>query len=79
MYGHDYDGGWPEDDRRVVAGSGPGVLQLDLRVGAGAIEVRRFEPGGVETILGENVKTPEPTIAPEPTTRIFIVQAVMSR
>ncbi len=46
------EGGWPENDQRAVAGSGPGVLQLDLRVGAGQVRVRRFEPGGVETILG---------------------------
>jgi hypothetical protein len=66
LYGKD-DGGWPEDDQRAVAGTGPGVLRLDLRVGAGQVQVRRFEPGGVETILGENAKTPEPTTAPETT------------
>jgi hypothetical protein len=70
LYGHD-EGGWPEDDRRAVGGTGPGVLQLDLRVGAGAIEVRRFEPGGVETILGGNSAAPaprEPVAPPKPTT-----------
>jgi phage shock protein PspC (stress-responsive transcriptional regulator) len=66
LYGRD-DGGWPEDDQRAVAGTGPGMLQLDLRVGAGQVQVRRFEPGGVETILGENAKNPEPIITPEPT------------
>ncbi len=45
-------GGWPEDDDRAIDGTGPGVLQLDLRVGAGDVNVRRFEPGGFETILG---------------------------
>ena len=48
------EGGWPENDERAVAGSGPGVLKLDLRVGAGQVRVRRFEPGGIETILGAN-------------------------
>jgi phage shock protein PspC (stress-responsive transcriptional regulator)/predicted membrane protein len=45
-------GGWHENVQRSVAGNGTGVLQLDLRVGAGQIRVRRFEPGGIETILG---------------------------
>ena len=45
-------GGWHENVQRSVAGSGTGVLQLDLRVGAGQIRVRRFEPGGIETVLG---------------------------
>jgi len=53
LFGRD-EGGWPEDDERAVDGSGPGLLRLDLRVGAGQVEVRRFEPGGVETILGGN-------------------------
>ena len=48
------EGGWPANDQRAVAGSGPGVLQLDLRVGAGQVRVRRFEPGGIETISGSN-------------------------
>jgi predicted membrane protein len=54
LYGHD-QGGWPQDEQRTVVGSGPGVLKLDLRVGAGQVEVRRFEPGGIETLLGDNV------------------------
>jgi phage shock protein PspC (stress-responsive transcriptional regulator)/predicted membrane protein len=45
-------GGWPENDDRAVAGSGTGLLKLDLRVGVGQVRVRRFEPGGIETILG---------------------------
>ncbi len=49
LFGRD-NGGWPEEDRRAIDGSGPGVLQLDLRVGAGQVTVRRFEPGGIETI-----------------------------
>jgi phage shock protein PspC (stress-responsive transcriptional regulator)/predicted membrane protein len=68
LFGHE-NGGWPEDDQRAVAGSGPGVLQLDLRVGAGQVEVRRFEPGGVETILGANATAaPVPTAPPDPIT-----------
>ncbi|HEY5172377.1 MAG TPA: PspC domain-containing protein, partial [Acidimicrobiia bacterium] len=49
-------GGWPENEDRAVAGSGTGtgVLRLDLRVGAGEVRVRRYEPGGIETILGSN-------------------------
>ncbi len=46
-------GGWPENDERAIDGTGPGVLVLNLKVGAGDIRVRRFEPGGVETILGD--------------------------
>jgi phage shock protein PspC (stress-responsive transcriptional regulator)/predicted membrane protein len=45
-------GGWPENDERAIDGTGPGVLQLNLRVGAGEVNVRRFEPGGIETIVG---------------------------
>ncbi|MDQ1447131.1 MAG: hypothetical protein QOC79_102 [Actinomycetota bacterium] len=48
------EGGWPANDQRAVAGSGPGVLRLDVRVGAGQVRVRRFEPGGIETISGSN-------------------------
>jgi phage shock protein PspC (stress-responsive transcriptional regulator)/predicted membrane protein len=51
-------GGWPENADRAVAGSGTGagVLQLNLRAGAGEVRVRRYEPGGIETILGDNTK-----------------------
>ena len=45
-------GGWPENDQQAIAGTGPGLLHLDLRVGVGQVRVRRFEPGGIETILG---------------------------
>ena len=51
LFGSD-TGGWPDDDQRTVAGSGTGVLRLNLRVGAGQVRVRRFEPNGIETILG---------------------------
>ena len=51
LFGSD-TGGWHENAQRSVAGDGTGVLRLDLRVGAGQIRVRRFEPGGIETILG---------------------------
>jgi hypothetical protein len=53
LFGSD-TGGWPDNDERTIAGSGTGVLRLDLRVGAGQIRVRRFEPNGIETILGAN-------------------------
>jgi predicted membrane protein len=69
LYGHD-DGGWPEDSQRAVAGTGAGVLQLDLRVGAGQVQVRRFEPGGVETVLDQNSTVPEPVLRPDPTTAV---------
>jgi predicted membrane protein len=48
------ESGWPANDTRTVAGTGTGVLKLDLRVGAGQVRVQRFEPGGFETILGGN-------------------------
>ncbi len=48
LFGRD-NGGWPENDTRAIDGSGSGVLHLDLKVGAGQVSVRRFEPGGVET------------------------------
>ncbi|MDQ1380844.1 MAG: hypothetical protein QOJ71_1563, partial [Actinomycetota bacterium] len=68
LYGHE-NGGWPEDVQRAVAGSGPGALRLDLRVGAGQVEVRRFEPGGVETILAANTPAaPAPITPPDPIT-----------
>ena len=47
-------GGWPENDQRAIDGTGPGVLKLNLRVGTGQVRVRRFEPGGVETIFGSD-------------------------
>jgi phage shock protein PspC (stress-responsive transcriptional regulator)/predicted membrane protein len=53
LFGHE-SGGWPENDQQAIAGTGPGVLRLNLRVGAGQVRVRRFEPGGVETILGSD-------------------------
>ena len=48
------EGGWPEDNERAVGGSRAGVLRLNLRVGAGQVEVRRYEPRGFETIIGGN-------------------------
>jgi predicted membrane protein len=53
LFGREH-GGWPANDTRTVVGTGPGVLRLDLRVGAGQVRVQRFEPGGFETILGGN-------------------------
>lgn len=53
LFGRD-NGGWPENDDRAIDGTGPGVLRLDLKVGAGQVTVRRFEPGDIETILGDN-------------------------
>jgi phage shock protein PspC (stress-responsive transcriptional regulator)/predicted membrane protein len=53
LFGGD-SGGWPENDDRAIDGTGAGVLRLDLRVGAGDVAVRRFEPGGLETIEGGN-------------------------
>jgi len=53
LFGQD-DGGWPQDQQRAVAGTAPGILRLDLRVGAGQVEVRRFEPDGAETLLRGN-------------------------
>jgi hypothetical protein len=44
-------------------------LRLDLRVGAGQVEVRRFEPGGVETILNATTSgAPAPITPPDPIT-----------
>jgi phage shock protein PspC (stress-responsive transcriptional regulator) len=39
-------GGWPHDDTAVVGVRQPGVLHLDLEVGAGSIIVRREAPNG---------------------------------
>ncbi len=53
LFGRHYDG-WHRDARRTVeddAGTG-GVLHLKLRVGAGEVDVHRFQPGGVETLIG---------------------------
>ena len=46
------NGGWPENVTRAAPGARAGELDIDARVGAGDIQVRRFEPGGVETLLG---------------------------
>jgi phage shock protein PspC (stress-responsive transcriptional regulator)/predicted membrane protein len=53
LFGNEH-GGWPEDQDRAVDGREAGVLRLNLRVGAGQVEVRRYEPGGIETIIGGN-------------------------
>jgi hypothetical protein len=45
-------GGWPAEQTRTVVGTGAGELDLDLRVGAGAVQVHRFDPTGAETIFG---------------------------
>lgn len=52
MFGREA-GGWPENDERAIDGTGHGVVQLNLRVGAGEVNVRRFEPGGIETTVGD--------------------------
>jgi phage shock protein PspC (stress-responsive transcriptional regulator) len=53
LFGRHYDG-WHRDVRRTVEGDAgaSGVLHLKLRVGAGEIDVHRFQPGGVETLIG---------------------------
>jgi phage shock protein PspC (stress-responsive transcriptional regulator) len=45
------EGGWPERQTRTAPGTGAGQLDLDLRVGAGDIQVRRFDSIGAQTIL----------------------------
>jgi phage shock protein PspC (stress-responsive transcriptional regulator) len=50
IFGFQTDG-WQRDDHFVVAGSGPGLLRLHLRVGAGEIDVHRYEPDGAETLI----------------------------
>jgi phage shock protein PspC (stress-responsive transcriptional regulator) len=47
------NGGWPAQQTRTVEGTRPGELDLDLRVGAGAVQVHRFDPNGAETIFQE--------------------------
>jgi hypothetical protein len=41
------DGGWPHDMHTVAGVAQPGVLYLDLRVGAGAIHVERWTTDGL--------------------------------
>jgi len=50
LFGGD-EGGWPAQQTRTVVGTGAGELDLDLRVGAGAVQVHRFDPNGAETIF----------------------------
>ena len=45
------EGGWPESQTGVAPGTGAGELDLDLRVGAGDIQVRRFDALGAETLI----------------------------
>jgi phage shock protein PspC (stress-responsive transcriptional regulator)/predicted membrane protein len=49
-----HDDGWHRDVIRSVDGDpgAGGVLHLKLRVGAGEIDVHRFQPGGIETLIG---------------------------
>ena len=53
LFGRHYDG-WHRDADRTVEGDVPngGVLHLKLRVGAGEVDVHRYQPGGVETLIG---------------------------
>ena len=50
VFGYQTDG-WQRDNHFVVPGTGPGVLQLHLRVGAGEIDVHRYEADGAETLV----------------------------
>ena len=52
LFGGDAGGGFPQNATRSAPGTQPGELDIDARVGAGDLQVRRFEPGGVETLLG---------------------------
>jgi hypothetical protein len=45
-------GGWGRDERVVAAGTASPTLELDLRVGAGQVVVRRFETTGDEIVGG---------------------------
>lgn len=45
LFGHD-EGGWPQNTSVVAGAQQRGVLHLDLRVGAGSIQVRRWTPNG---------------------------------
>ncbi len=53
LFGRHHDG-WHRDAKRTVDGDTPtsGVLHLNLRVGAGEVDLHRFQPGGVETLIG---------------------------
>jgi hypothetical protein len=50
------EGGWPERQTRAAPGTGKGELDLDLRVGAGDIQVRRFDALGAETLFPEAIR-----------------------
>ena len=52
LFGHT-TGGWDFDHSRTIPSNGSGVLHLDLRVGAGEIDVHRFDTNGYETLIGE--------------------------
>ena len=52
----DNQGGWRDRQTRTAAGTGAGELDLDLRVGAGDVVVRRFEPNGAETLLPGGIR-----------------------
>jgi hypothetical protein len=51
LFGGTDNGGWPAEQTRTAPGTRPGLLDLDLRVGAGHVEVRRFDPSGGELFL----------------------------
>jgi phage shock protein PspC (stress-responsive transcriptional regulator)/predicted membrane protein len=53
LFGHD-NGGWDNSDHRIVYRAGAPVLRLNLKVGAGQVQVRRFEQGDVELIGGSS-------------------------
>ena len=55
MFGRTDNGGWPAEQSRTAPGTASGVLYLDLRVGAGHVEVRRFDPTGQIILPGSNV------------------------
>jgi phage shock protein PspC (stress-responsive transcriptional regulator) len=51
LFGSSDDGGLSTEKSRTAPGSRRGLLDLDLRVGAGHIEVHRFDPTGVQADL----------------------------
>ena len=54
LFGGTYDNGWPISANYTTSEAGTtGVLDLDARVGAGEIDVHRYTPNGVESILQE--------------------------
>src|SRR5262249_54765784 len=49
LFGNTYDDNWPVNASYTAPGTGSGVIVLDAKVGAGQVQVTRYNARGFET------------------------------